>query len=77
MGKSKQPHPPSTAPGDRLVIHLRSPRVRAWLASEADKAQRVLADGPGGRGWTHNEVLRAEAEEHAEALRALIEALAD
>ncbi len=43
-----------------------------WLREEHAKAARELERGPGGKGWTYNEILRPAVEAKETFLRALV-----
>lgn len=57
----KQENPLNYAPG------------QDWLRKEHAKAERELERGPGGKGWTYNEILRPAVEAKEAFLRALVE----
>lgn len=58
-----------------LASPLASPLGRAFLEGHLAHAREVLRTGPGGTGWLHNETKRAEAEERAAFLQALVDSL--
>ena len=64
--KSKNTPEPETAP-DPLASRV----GREWLATQLEKAETILRDGPDG-SWQSNESLRAQTEEGVAFLQALI-----
>lgn len=63
------------ADSGRLLVLMRKPVFRTWLAKHHEEAQKVLRVGPGGSGWRFNETARQDAEDFAEALALLRKAI--